>query len=131
MVENQISYLAMDSKLICKNGTDVYAASFYNEERACAAMLYDLNICDRESLSAAAEENQKQRILDMERKRNIVLDDLQRKAVLESIRNGVVIITGGPGTGKTTTINTIIRYYADEGLDIMLAAPVPKVKPIA
>ena len=52
-----------------------------------------------------------------------MLDDLQREAVLKSISNGIVIITGGPGTGKTTTINTIINYYASEGLDIMLAAP--------
>ena len=42
---------------------------------------------------------------------------------MESIKNGVLILTGGPGTGKTTTINTIIRYFAEEGLDIFLAAP--------
>ena len=122
-VEEQIDYLAMDNKLVCKDGKSVYASSFYNEECSCAAMLYDLNIRNEETDFAAEEEQQKQRILQMEKRKNITLDDLQRKAVLESIRNGVVIITGGPGTGKTTTINTIIQYYAEEGLDIMLGAP--------
>ena len=52
-----------------------------------------------------------------------MLDELQRKAVLESVRNSILILTGGPGTGKTTTINTIIRYFEGEGLDLYLAAP--------
>ena len=51
------------------------------------------------------------------------LDDMQKTAVLEAARNGVLIITGGPGTGKTTTINAIIRFFENEGMEIRLAAP--------
>ena len=51
------------------------------------------------------------------------LDEHQVEAVKEAVRNGVLVITGGPGTGKTTTINTIIRYFELSGEDIMLAAP--------
>ena len=61
---------------------------------------------------ARIEEN-----LDME------LDEMQRVAVKESVRSGLLVITGGPGTGKTTTINTMIRYFESEGMDICLAAP--------
>ena len=45
------------------------------------------------------------------------------QAVIEAVNCGLLIITGGPGTGKTTTINTIIRYFELGGLDILLAAP--------
>ena len=51
------------------------------------------------------------------------LEELQFKAVTECIRNGLFILSGGPGTGKTTTINMIIRYFEAEGFDIFLAAP--------
>ena len=53
----------------------------------------------------------------------IELDALQKKAVLGSVKNGIFILSGGPGTGKTTTINVIIRYFLTEGMDIYLAAP--------
>lgn len=51
------------------------------------------------------------------------LDEMQQEAVREAARQGLLVITGGPGTGKTTTINAIIRYLESEGLDIRLAAP--------
>ena len=51
------------------------------------------------------------------------LDELQFQAVTEAIRNGLFILSGGPGTGKTTTINMLIRYFEAQGLDIFLAAP--------
>lgn len=51
------------------------------------------------------------------------LDEHQVEAVKEAVRNGLLVITGGPGTGKTTTINTIIKYFELEGMDIFLAAP--------
>ena len=117
----QIQNLIMDQKLVCKGEGNVYAASYYYEEQGCAAMLHDLNISEK--IGPKEEELFRKRILDIEHRKGIELDDLQRDAVIKSIANGVVIITGGPGTGKTTTINTIINYYASEGLDIMLAAP--------
>lgn len=63
------------------------------------------------------------RIRKLEKNEDISLDDLQREAVREAVRNGLFILTGGPGTGKTTTINAIIRYFESEGMDILLAAP--------
>ena len=63
------------------------------------------------------------RIRKIEKKTGMDLDEHQVEAVKEAVRNGVLVITGGPGTGKTTTINTIIRYFELSGEDIMLAAP--------
>ena len=120
-VRTQIYNLTVDKKLIIKNDNEVYASTYYYEEQGCAAMLY--NLCISEKVSEAEKENYKKQIIEMEAARNIELDDLQLDAVIQSITNGIVIITGGPGTGKTTTINTIIGYYARMGLDIMLAAP--------
>ena len=77
-------------------------------------------------LDVSMEEDQtliEDRIKRIEEQENIELDDIQREAVTKAVRNGLVIITGGPGTGKTTTINTIIKYFELEGLDIRLAAP--------
>lgn len=129
-VEPQISNLTMDKKLVVKlpsteaESRMVYASSFYYEELNCAKMLHDLNI----SLSGREEEKEQEqklgrRIRELEKEQGIELDELQRRAVMECVNNGILILTGGPGTGKTTTINTIIRFFAGEGLDIFLAAP--------
>lgn len=120
-VRTQIANLTMDKKLVVKNDTNIFAASFYYEEQGCAVMLSDLNLTEK--TEPAEEKIYLDRILEIEKRKGIELDALQRDAVLKSISNGVVIITGGPGTGKTTTINTIIEYYASQGMDIMLAAP--------
>lgn len=48
---------------------------------------------------------------------------MQKDAVMEAVRHGLMILTGGPGTGKTTTINAMIHFFESEGLDIYLAAP--------
>ena len=81
-------------------------------------MLHDLNV-----QYAYDEAATLRRLEKIEDHAGMELDDLQREAVLGAVRNGVFLLTGGPGTGKTTTINALIRYFESEGLDIMLAAP--------
>ena len=65
----------------------------------------------------------KKRLKKITEAEKIELDELQEQAVMEAVSNGLLIITGGPGTGKTTTINTIIHYFEQEDMDILLAAP--------
>ena len=121
LIETQMNNLMVERKLVFKGDDHVYASSYFYEEQAIAVMLKELNISIPASRGTTRDlEN---RIRAIEEKRGIELDDLQRRAAVSSAQNGVVIITGGPGTGKTTTINTIIQYYAEEQMDIMLAAP--------
>lgn len=118
-IEPHIMNLAMDKKLVCKEEC-VYSMQAYYAEMNVAAMLVRLN----EPLMQEREtEALKKRIAVIEKEERIELDELQKKAVTESIRNGVSVLTGGPGTGKTTTIQTIIRYFIDRGCNIALAAP--------
>ncbi|MCD8156371.1 MAG: ATP-dependent RecD-like DNA helicase [Clostridiales bacterium] len=120
-VEKQYMDMAIDQKLILKrteDRTQIYAASYYYMEANVAVMLRELNV--RYDVSEAEMES---RIGKLESLSEIELDELQRVAVKEAVRNGLLVITGGPGTGKTTTINTIIHYFESEGMDICLAAP--------
>ena len=108
--------------VIKKNGEDTicYAFSYYYAELACARMLVELNqtMLPEGELLPAQEEAILKRVDQIQQQEGLMLDELQRKAVLESVRNSILILTGGPGTGKTTTINTIIRYFEGEGLDL-------------
>ena len=83
-----------------------------------AKMLHDLNLAAR-----VDEEAVRRKLAAIERHMDIPLDERQRAAVLEAAGRGITILTGGPGTGKTTTINAIIRYFDGEQMDIRLAAP--------
>lgn len=122
----QIENLAMDKKVVMKRKDDevrIYASSYYYAELACARMLHDLNVKLEEELLPVQEERVKQLLHGLEQEQGIRLDELQQQAVLESVKSGVMILSGGPGTGKTTTINTMIRFFETEGMDILLAAP--------
>ena len=113
--------------VIKKNGEDTicYAFSYYYAELACARMLVELNqtMLPEGELLPAQEEAIVNRVDQIQQQEGLMLDELQRKAFLESVCNSILFLTGGPGTGKTTTINTIIRYFEGEGLDLYLAAP--------
>ena len=129
-MEPQIQNLAMDKKIVIKTsgqeeaGRKIYAASYYYAELNCARMLHDLNISVHDGDYLLSEERKiEQKIEVLEKELNIELDELQKKAVYESVKNGIIILSGGPGTGKTTTINMIIRYFMSEEMDIFLAAP--------
>lgn len=125
-IRAQIQNLHMDHKVVVKKTTDepeVYAFSYYYAEMNCARMLRELNVLMESELLDSEEkriETILQRIL---KEQGLELDELQKNAVLECVKHGIMILSGGPGTGKTTTINTIIRYFDEEGMDILLAAP--------
>ena len=127
-VSDQLPNLSMDKKLVIKKAGDdtiCYASSYYYAELSCARMLMELNqsmLPDGELLPGE-EDRIYRRIEKIQEKEGLMLDGLQKQAVLESVKNSILILTGGPGTGKTTTINTIIRYFEAEGLDLFLAAP--------
>lgn len=121
-IEKQYMDLAIERKIILKQSegepAQIYAASFYYMEANTATMLKQLNVTyDVPDIEI------EQRIRGIEKQTGMELDEHQVTAVKEAVRNGLLIITGGPGTGKTTTINTIIKYFETEGLDIFLAAP--------
>lgn len=128
----QLQNLAMDRKVVIKTAVSaegekeqrVYASSYYYAELNCAKMLHDLNISVQDDDYLPAQERSLlEKIENLEKELRIELDDLQKKAVIESVKNGIMILSGGPGTGKTTTINMIIRYFLSEEMDIFLAAP--------
>ena len=120
-VEKHYMDMAIDRKLILKQSeaeVQIYASTFYYMELNVAVMLRELNV--KYDFSETAVE---QRIRKIEQLSELELDEMQRTAVKEAVRSGLLVITGGPGPGKTTTINTIIQYFESEGMDIALAAP--------
>ncbi len=122
-IDIQIDNMIMDRKLILKK-EGVFAQTMYYTELDCAAMLHRLNEpMEGTELLPSAENALDKRLERLVGSLKMELDDLQLLAVKKSIENGVFILSGGPGTGKTTTINLMIRYFEEEGLDILLAAP--------
>lgn len=120
-IEKHYMNLAMDRKIIMRQVDDVtqiYASAFFYMEANTATMLKQLDATfDVPDIEIEA------RLRQIEKRTKMDLDEHQVEAVKEAVRNGVLVITGGPGTGKTTTINTIIKYFESEGMDIFLAAP--------
>lgn len=121
LIEKHYMDLAVTRRIVIKQQGEemqIYAASYYNMEHNVALLLQELNVQQEVS-----EADLQAKISAIEKHTDVVLDELQREALCEAARNGLLIITGGPGTGKTTTINSIIRFYEMAGLDFMLAAP--------
>ncbi|MCI9079176.1 MAG: ATP-dependent RecD-like DNA helicase [Lachnospiraceae bacterium] len=120
VVAHETDALALDKEIVIQETGDerrLYISRLYYMELNCARMLLDLNIhfpADMAELEKRTQSNQQ---------KEIVLDELQKQAVYHAAMDGVLIITGGPGTGKTTTINTIISILEEEGLEVLLAAP--------
>lgn len=138
-IDAQIANLSMDKKIVVKGAESVYgsapgeiaddakifASSFFFAELNCARMLHNLNLTmvGPDGLLPSEEKHIMERVKRFDRELSLELDELQMSAVLESVKHGLLILSGGPGTGKTTTINTIIRYFESENMDILLAAP--------
>lgn len=121
-VSKHLMDMVIDKKIIIKEyeneGKVIYASSFYYTEMNIAARLHKLNTKMETDLPGVSH-----RIEAIEEAEEITLDEVQREAVIEAACNGLLVVTGGPGTGKTTTINTIIKFFELEQMDILLAAP--------
>ena len=116
-MERNLLDLAMDRKVILKEDR-VYCTQNYYLELNTAKMLHDLNVA-----ADIADDTVLAKLSEIEERTGTVLEELQKEAVVQAVNHGLLVITGGPGTGKTTTINTLIQYFASEGLEILLAAP--------
>lgn len=121
LIQKHYMDLAIERKLILKEKDgqmQVYSASYYYMESNSAVLLKNLDIgYDVPDIEMT------DRIRKIEKQTGVELEEKQAMAVKEAVTNGLLVITGGPGTGKTTTINTIIKYFESEGMDILLAAP--------
>lgn len=120
-IEKYLMDLAMTKKVVLKQDGEkvrVYPAQYYYMEMNTARMLKELNINYDEP-----DDLIRRRIDKLEEETESTLDEQQKRAVAEAVKHGIFILTGGPGTGKTTTINAMIRYFLSEGMDIRLAAP--------
>ena len=122
-VENGIIHLKAKGEIIIENRDDdtewVYLESFYNTEVA---------ICNRLNKLSETENSKKVKNVEDEMKRvenenEIELSKKQKEAVQAVNDNNITIITGGPGTGKTTIIKSIIEIYIKQNNKIVLAAP--------
>ncbi|MCI9161772.1 MAG: ATP-dependent RecD-like DNA helicase [Lachnospiraceae bacterium] len=124
VMEKHLMDLQMEKKIMVKAGEGgepgrhIYAAQYYYMELNAARMLHDLNLRGGEPEAAV-----RSKLEGICREEGIEADEMQIQAVLQAVNSGLLLITGGPGTGKTTTINTIIRYFEQEGMTILLAAP--------
>ena len=121
-IDAQIMNLAMDNRIIIKKDSEgvrqIYSKSFYRMEESIAGMLRELDVkykVDENDLSDT--------IRRIEMQENIELDDLQKNAVIAAAKRGFFVLTGGPGTGKTTTITTMIKLFEEQGYNIFLGAP--------
>ena len=120
-IEKHLMDMQLDKRLVIRETEGkriVYASQYYYMELNVAKMLHDLNIKGQ-----VPEEEIKAKLLKIQAQEQIELDEKQVLAVAEAVNSGLLIITGGPGTGKTTTINTILRYFESEEMEILLAAP--------
>ena len=120
-IEDHLMNLIFDKKIIIRKEEEeeqVYLSTYFFMEKNTARMLLDLDV----SFPVSGEELDK-KLEELEEENDLEMNDLQKQAVERAMAEGVVVVTGGPGTGKTTTINLMIRCFEMEDLDIVLAAP--------
>lgn len=120
-VDHFLMELQMKQSIVVKNfqGEDiVYIERYHMMEAYCAHKLCQLVNYDINNTIPL-----KKWIKEYEKSQNIELDEIQEEAVLFGSKYPLFVLTGGPGTGKTTTINALIEYFKEENLEILLAAP--------
>ena len=116
-IQRNINALVLDKKLVQKEDA-IYTFAYYRLEENTAGLLLGLD--QRFDETPAVMEKT---IGEIEREEQMDFDDVQKEAIMQAASRGVFVLTGGPGTGKTTTIKGIIRYFEKNGMEVFLAAP--------
>lgn len=122
LVENAVAALAIKQSIFVENiegQTAVYFAPFYYAEVGVCRRLVELSMVDVRPAAFDMEGMLRR----FQKEEGMLLAFKQREAVMEALSNGVTVITGGPGTGKTTIINCIIKLMEQQGMTVVLAAP--------
>ncbi|WP_236913099.1 SF1B family DNA helicase RecD2 [Clostridium sp. Cult1] len=122
LVEESLRDLAIKGIVHILNIEDemkVYYTPFHIAENNVSRKIVELSRVELEDFNVDIDKI----IKEIEGEEGIDFADKQIEAIKESIKNGIVVITGGPGTGKTTIINAIIKIFEDQSLTVNLAAP--------
>lgn len=122
VIENNLIELKLKQEIVLKKINEeewVYLYPFYKAEKNIAEKIMDL----KNARNKTKIKNIKTQLEKVQQLEDIILSEEQKEAVEKVIQNNVCIITGGPGTGKTTIIKTIINLYNNNKLKIILAAP--------
>lgn len=122
LIENALIELNLAKQIIIKNYENVpcvFLAYLYHSEQAVAQKLIDLASLYRQDVGLDVDKE----LVDTQKELNITLVEEQKEAVKHVLCNGVTVITGGPGTGKTTTINAILHVLDKLEDEVLLAAP--------
>lgn len=121
LILNAFDGLLLESEIFVErqHPDRVYIHYLFDAERYCARRLIALNQARENGLAG----NVHGWLSDYERKNRIFLDENQKAAIETALKNGVTVITGGPGTGKTTIIKALIEMFQDHGITVLLCAP--------
>ncbi len=122
--ENSLTKLLFEHQLVVKKTHDgqdaIFLPALFSAEKIISECI--AKIC-KNVLDNAHDKKINNEIKQIEKEDGIVLAEKQREAVMRALSSGVTVITGGPGTGKTTTINFIIKLFEKRGKKIALCAP--------
>lgn len=122
MVEENLYNLALETKIKIEKINDieaVFSLPYYYCELGVTNKIITLSIENFRTINTDVEFE----IETFERKNKIKFANSQREAIVGAFENGIEIITGGPGTGKTTIIKSIIEIYENNGMKVLLGAP--------
>ena len=124
LLEESILPLVMDGKIVVRDTNKVFLKDLYHAELGIAAKVKEIrNAFSDRPLTPAERKKLLAQVEEIKKEENLFLDDVQTEAVLDCATYGFFILTGGPGTGKTSTIRAIIRYFDSQGQNVFLCAP--------
>lgn len=119
LLENALQHMLKEEVIIQEEEDKLYLPSFYYSEVGAAKRIKEIMVAEKPSVLQEMESIIKQ----IQKEEKIVYDEVQLEAIKEACSSKFMVLTGGPGTGKTTTTLAIMRVLEKMGAKILLAAP--------